>query len=203
MRPDGGLIRLVSSLGDIRGVRPGKFHFLGLLVLGAILATGCANGTYPLDIFYEMHYHQSFHAGEPPRLTVPEGAVPITGVQMVTGVNPFPESQIADGAALFATNCTMCHGLKGEGNGPVLETMRARYNPLFNPALSPDLTSDAPAHAQSGPPAGVLSWIVAGSGFIMPSFQKLLSVDEQWLLVNFIRGCYGQERQTDCPDWSQ
>ena len=49
---------------------------LGLTLLSVLfLALGCAQGSYPLDIFYEMHYQKSFKAHEPPRLSVPETAV--------------------------------------------------------------------------------------------------------------------------------
>ena len=125
----------------------------GLLVVLGVVAAGCANGTYPLDLFYEMHYQQSFGAHEPPRLTVPEGAVPVTGKELFGTENPIPPGErLEEGARLYATNCAFCHGATGKGDnpelqGPVLRIMREKYNyPQSNPTkdytITPDLTAD-------------------------------------------------------------
>ena len=91
-----------------------------ILVLASIVAVGCSNGTYPVDIFYEMHYQQSYGPHEPPRLSAPAGAVPITGVQISTGENPFEASPtvLHAGESIFASNCVFCHGAQGKGGWP-------------------------------------------------------------------------------------
>ena len=167
---------------------PGKLYLLGALVLGATLGAGCANGTYPLDIFYEMHYQQSYAASEPPRLTVPAEAVPVTGKELVGSVNPIEGQRVEEGARLFATNCVFCHGFDGKGTGQVLQTMRDKYNyPQSNPSgdytITPDLTDD---FVKGQPDVGIFGWITNGVT-VMPAFGKLLTVEERWLLVNYIR----------------
>jgi mono/diheme cytochrome c family protein len=157
-------------------------------LLAAFFATGCANGTYPLDIFYEMHYQQSYGVQEPPRISVPRNAVPVTGRVLFGTENPIPGQRVEEGARLFAANCAFCHGATGKGDGPVLGVMRDRYNyPQRNPngdyTITPDLTSDFVA---GQPDVGLFAWMTSGVT-VMPSFARVLSVEERWLLVNYIR----------------
>ena len=177
--------------------RIGRPYLLALLVLVGVLAAGCANGTYPVDLFYEMHYQQSYQSHEPPRLTAPAGSVPITGVGLDLAENPIPGERVEEGAGLFVTNCSFCHGLNGRGDGPVLQTMINNYpfdegtkaGYQAHPALSPDLTSsELPTHAAGDATndAILYTWITNGAT-VMPAFGKLLSVEERWLLVNYIR----------------
>jgi O-antigen ligase len=58
MRKVSGQIQ--RQLGSrLRGRR--KLYLIGVALLITLVATvGCAQGTYPLDIFYEMHYQQSY-----------------------------------------------------------------------------------------------------------------------------------------------
>ena len=46
-----------------------KGWFFGIATLLGLLVVGCTQGSYPVDIFYEQHYQQSFKSHEPPRLT--------------------------------------------------------------------------------------------------------------------------------------
>jgi len=168
-------------------VRLRTLTLLGVVAFSAV-ALGCANGTYPLDLFYEMHYQQSYSSHEPPRLSVPQGAVPITGVEVPTADNPFsPGERLEDGKQLFMTNCVFCHGPGGRGDGPVLENfMRPIYGYVPIPELNPDLTSSEPGHANAISDIEIYSWITNGF-IVMPAFKKLLSEEERWLLVNYIR----------------
>ena len=52
---------------------------VGLAIVAGMLAVGCSQGSYPLDIFYEMHYQPSYKVQEPPRLSPPASAVPWYG----------------------------------------------------------------------------------------------------------------------------
>ena len=189
--------RLLKRLAGSR-----RLVIAALLVVAGVTAAACANGTYPLDIFYEMHYAQSYGAHEPPRLSPPESAVPITGKALATAENPIPGARVDEGARLFATNCVICHGSQGRGDGLVLVTMQEKYGYKTLDALgvSPDLTSSVEVgHAQSLSDKGVFDWITNGTGFVMPSFAKLLSVEERWLLVNYIDRCLDEVGLPDCP----
>ncbi len=75
--------------------------FLGLLLVG------CTQGTYPVDIFYEQHYQQSYKSGEPPVLT---------GVADAVAFYPPTASIVTNtGADLYRVNCQMCHGADSTG----------------------------------------------------------------------------------------
>ena len=166
-----------------------------ILILTTFASISCAQGSYPVDFFYEMHYHPSYHPQEPPRLSPPESAVPITGKEVpltvddiATLVNPIPEEMIDKGKFLYEINCAMCHGLSGTGDGTVLGLMINKYN--YEPKLPPDLTT------VKGYPDGFLYGIISNRDLIltdpnqhkvMPQFQKLLTPTERWAIVNYIR----------------
>ena len=82
---------------------------------------------------------------------------------------------IANGAALFATNCAQCHGEDGLGDGPLARTL---------PAPPANFRVHVPFH-----PDGVLfAWISDGiRGTGMPAWSDELSEQERWDLVNFLR----------------
>ena len=171
--------------------RLGKLRLLALLVVAGVVAAACAEGTYPLDIFYEMHYQQSFHSHEPPRLTAPGDAVPITGRALLTTENPIAGEMVAEGAQLFARNCVFCHGELGQGDGPVLQTMKDVYGYGTDArpyTITPILTDDFVTNQSD---VAIFGWITNGVT-VMPPFNKLLSVEERWLLVNYIRSLSDQ-----------
>jgi len=154
-----------------------------LAVVVGILASACSytlpgRGSYPLDIFYEMHYQQSYKSNEPPRLS---------GVADAVAWFPAPRSTAFEtntGSYLFAVNCSMCHGADGkgsaspEGPGPVLKTMVERYG--YSEKAPTDLTAFPPAFIEDvikfTPEAGRPRYF--GEGSVMPPFGKLLSSEE-------------------------
>ena len=175
---------------------------LPLFLVAGVLTGGCANGTYPLDIFYEMHYQQSFGSQEPPRLSIPGGAVPTTGIQISTGQNPFDASAnvLELGQTIFSGNCAFCHGVEGKGDGPVLNTMKEVYGYGTDDqpyTITPDFTDPFVVDQAD---VGLFGWVTSGVT-VMPSFEKLLSVDERWLVVNYIRACLTgrSTNELDCP----
>jgi copper transport protein len=94
-------------------------------------------------------------------------------------INPVPPSaeSIQRGQALFSTNCALCHGQTGKGDGPVGLTLNPR------PA---DLTQHAIAGIHTD--AQLFEWITNGfPGSRMPTFKSALSDTDRWHLVNFIR----------------
>ena len=117
-----------------------------------------------------MHYNESYKSQEPDRLDVPSDAVPVS--------IPKPTST---GKELFIVNCSMCHGLTGAGNGKVLSIMITKYG--YTPKVDPDLTSDM---VQNLPDVAILA-IISNGITVMPGFDKLLTEEEQLLILQYIR----------------
>lgn len=161
-----------------------KRYLLGLAILASLFAIGCTQGSYPVDIFYEMHYQQSYKAQEPPSLSAPEGSV---------AWFPPPESTSFDsGRHLFTVNCSMCHGTDAKGSaspqgpGPVLRILTVQYG--YQEQAPTDLTLFTPDFIQS-----VVSFTSQpgrsryfGDSSIMPPFGKLLSAKEIRVIAEYI-----------------
>ncbi len=194
------LIRTLRAATLRRGVLP-RLAILGALF--SLAAAACAQGSYPVDIFYEMHYQPSHHSQEPPRLLPPEGSVPITGKEPTLRVassdldsitNPIPGEGVAQGAALFDVNCAMCHGASGIGDGLVLATMIDKYG--YTPKLNTNLTlvnvfgySDGQLFATitNRDLRTEIESLSPDAAVVMPQFQDLLTAEERWMLVNYLK----------------
>ena len=172
--------------------RPGRKGLLVIsLLVGLITLTGCSQGSYPLDIFYEMHYQPSYKAHEPPRLSVPESAVAWFPPPPATS---FANNDGEHGEHLFQVNCSMCHGPLGKGDGPVLKKMMKEYG--YEPAITPDLTSD---QVKAMGPDGIKVFMLGGM-VVMPSFSKLLTDEEMRLVAEYVVNCLQKEKQLQaCP----
>ena len=171
---------------------------LAVLALVAIAATGCgrgvwpfSQGSYPVDIFYEMHYQPAYKAHEPPRLSPPASAVPWYGA-----VAPEPTSFAGSGQYIYETNCLMCHGVTGQGDGPVLARIIVDYGYQTTDAalLNPNLTSEA---ARSLDRNGLRGAITGGVN-VMPSFAKLLTEQQIELVLDYVEGCLQDGNQAAC-----
>jgi mono/diheme cytochrome c family protein len=169
--------------------RLGRRQWAVLVVFTGLLVGACipSSPSYPFDVFPEMHYGQGHRPGEPPRRSPPAEAVPVTGrapsrsldeaAQLQNPLPPGPET-VARGQALFRLNCQPCHGQAGKGDG--------RVAPYFQAAKVPppaDLTSD---RVRSRTDGQLYAIIDQGLG-AMPPFGHLLSDEERWALVAFIR----------------
>ena len=118
--------------------------------------------------------------GEGP-LPVPPQSIPVEGPAYIPGngapPNPVPAdaTSIARGKQLFETNCVMCHGAEGEGNGTVAA--------FFTKKKPADLTSPAIQSLSDG-----TIFLVISNGFgFMPALNENFLVRERWDLVNFVR----------------
>ncbi len=91
-------------------------------------------------------------------------------------VNPFKGnvSATADGKKIFNQMCVLCHGLHGKGNGEAgLSLERKPANFL---ALKVIKETD-----------GNIFWKITHGKPPMASYEELLSDDQRWKLVNYIR----------------
>ncbi len=98
------------------------------------------------------------------------------GNPTAVAVNPYPGdgASINRGALLFGRYCTACHGDTGRGNGPEARTAN------FRPA---DLTR---SQMQTKSDGNLFTTITDGRGY-MPSWGHLLSEQQRWDLINYIR----------------
>ncbi len=89
--------------------------------------------------------------------------------------NPVPadKDSIARGGPIYNTHCALCHGEKGKGDGVAGSTLSPR------PA---DLTKHAGHHGD-----GELAWKIAHGRGAMPGFKNVLTEEQIWDVVNFIR----------------
>jgi mono/diheme cytochrome c family protein len=161
----------------------------GALGLAALLTVACNSGSYPVDVFPEMHYQPSQRRLEPERLAAPAGAVPVTGAQprltfdQAGGLaNPVPRTAEAEARAreLYRVNCAMCHGSDGRGQG----ALAPYYNQ--NPAASVPPT-DLAAPRVRARTDGQLYWLLAEGIGNMPAYGTLLTEQELWTVVRAIR----------------
>ncbi len=85
-----------------------------------------------------------------------------------------PES-VWEGARLYLLHCLVCHGEKGDGQGPWRDKL-----PL-DPA---DFTD---AHMMSEMTDGEIFWKLSTGRELMPAFKDKLTPAQRWHLVNFLR----------------
>jgi mono/diheme cytochrome c family protein len=115
-------------------------------------------------------------------LPVPERSIPIEGAVVIPGMgapeNPteVDDASIVRGRELFVINCQMCHGVTGEGTGPI-----APFLIHFKPA---NLTSDV---VQAKSDGSIFLTITNGLEGRMPPLNENLTVSERWDVVNFVR----------------
>jgi putative copper export protein/mono/diheme cytochrome c family protein len=80
---------------------------------------------------------------------------------------------VAAGAKLFQKHCTDCHGKSGHGDGPATSAVVPAAN-LTEPHTA--------LHT-----AGDMFWWLTHGKASMPGFAAVLSEDERWDLINFLR----------------
>jgi len=87
-------------------------------------------------------------------------------------IPPTAES-IARGRQLFLKDCAVCHGSEGRGDG--VATLPVRPDDLGKIAPPPVF------------PDGVVAYRIINGVKMMPAFKSVLSENEIWDLLNFIR----------------
>ena len=119
----------------------------------------------------------------PVRGTIPRGFLPLryregpaeaerAGRELV---NPYAHTAAAveQGQHLYETFCLVCHGVNGEGDGPIVPA-------IPNP---PSYTSD---RVRSMPAGQLFHVITFGSGR-MPSYRSQVPVNDRWLIVSYVQ----------------
>ena len=171
-----------------------RIAIIGLLGLFALLASACSvqeTTAYPVDVFTEMHYAQSNRMQEPPRLQPPVESVAFAPLGDAEASLAVPatqrrayEAQVAEN--LYQVNCSVCHGVTGEGDGPATAHIQASDSFYFSKNGT-----------KYGQPANLLAtrdqrteeiWFgtINNGIVVMPAFQKLLSEEEIWDIVTYL-----------------
>jgi mono/diheme cytochrome c family protein len=99
--------------------------------------------------------------------------------------NPFEgeEEAAAEGEVLFQANCASCHGPGGAGDGPAAAGLEPAPTNL--------------AEIQGNLADNYLYWRIADGGLmqpfnsVMPAWRGILSEDQIWQLITFIRTLEG------------
>jgi copper transport protein len=97
-----------------------------------------------------------------------------------TAGNPIPSTQdsIDKGRVLFMNNCTKCHGETGRGDGPLASSL---------PIPPANLYDHIPYH----PDQFFFGVMTKGLSGVMPAFENVLSENDRWNILNFLRDQFG------------
>lgn len=102
----------------------------------------------------------------------------VSGLKNAVAVS---EKSISEGKAIFTGKgtCANCHGEEGKGNGPLADSFDPRPRDFYD---ADDIGW------QKARTDGEIFWSISkGTELGMISFEDMLSVEERWSLVNYIR----------------
>ncbi len=176
-----------------------KMVWLGLIAAVCVLALACSTGSYPVDVFTEMHYQQSYRSQEPPRLLPAEDAVPFTKessplrslepisqADVLVMVNPIPRNAATEelGRQIFMTNCAVCHGPTGRSDSFIADAFRRlNITPPADFATAGSITGTA----NDGSTDGLAFWSISNGITNMPAFRNLLTQEDRWTVIHYLR----------------
>jgi mono/diheme cytochrome c family protein len=91
--------------------------------------------------------------------------------------NPIPNTPESRSRAqkIYVDKCASCHGVRGDGNGEMAK------------ALDPHPSNFTDRHMMKEMTDGEIFWKITTGKGPMPSYQKELTENERWDLVNYIR----------------
>jgi mono/diheme cytochrome c family protein len=159
-------------------------------------------GSHKVIVFSEMHYQPKFDSQEIPRLLPPSDSVPITGREIeyaslekyapLTVPDSVNENYSrADAGELYRINCQVCHGASMSGDGLVVPFMTRGAKPVNLNAEITQQSAEGELFAyitEGGRQGYALTSLGRESTSPMPRFKLLLTEDERWALVKFLRG---------------
>jgi mono/diheme cytochrome c family protein len=95
--------------------------------------------------------------------------------------NPVPADahSVQLGRAVYVKQCQSCHGRGGKGDGPAV----GRLNVEVTDLTDPDVESQTD---------GELFSIITNGSKPMPSYRKLLTEQQRWHVVNYLRAAFGK-----------
>jgi putative copper export protein/mono/diheme cytochrome c family protein len=108
----------------------------------------------------------------------------------------FSSDTIVSGAALYAQNCVVCHGVEGMGDGRLAKTL---------PVPPANLTAE---HLWMHSDGELFWWLTDGirtpEGVkVMPGFADVLEEDQRWALIDYIRAHNAGHAFEEAGRWPQ
>ncbi|CAN5631808.1 cytochrome c [soil metagenome] len=176
---------------------------VGLMAVASLTVSGCRDAAgYDLDvlfgyipIFSTMRGTVSYQPYQLPRLPAP-GSVPVSSplqddlppftqlqLDSVGAVltNPIPASAevLARGQVVYERQCSVCHGVLGDGAGSVV-----------GPGRFPSATAvrDPATAARSD---GYLYGVIRVGRGLMPAYGERISHPDRWAVVHYVRQLQG------------
>jgi mono/diheme cytochrome c family protein len=97
--------------------------------------------------------------------------------------NPVPatEESLARGKVFYETNCLVCHGAEGRGDGPVGLKFVEKAPVDLNDAYTQDQAD------------GQLFFTLTRGRVLMPFYRDALSPSERWDVINYVKSEFGDK----------
>ena len=91
--------------------------------------------------------------------------------------NPFPPSRavLVRGQQVYTTFCAVCHGVRGAGDGPVIQTKKFPNPPSYADRRLIDM------------PDGQMFHVITRGTELMPSYAGQISAEDRWKAIHYIR----------------
>ena len=147
---------------------------LKTLFLALVLLTGC---------LWAQEKKETTPPAKPATTAAPEPAHPVTiSAEDKARKNPikFTDVSVERGKKIFATQCALCHGDKGDGKGELAADMKLTVPDFTKPDTLKDQTD------------GELFTIIGTGTDTMPSQASRLTETHRWNLVNYLRVLSGK-----------
>lgn len=156
------------------------FWMIIVAVTGALLVAACAPSPpeapgAQAEQAEEEHEADDGHSHSPGQHMAGMHNVPEEAAAVPNPIAATDES-IEAGKQIFATNCAVCHGESGQGDGPGaagLETPPANFTEVHVQELSDGALFYIVSHGRPDTP--------------MPAWDNVLSEDQRWQVVNYLR----------------
>lgn len=90
--------------------------------------------------------------------------------------NPVPadDKSLAAGKEVYIKECASCHGEAGKGNGPAAKDLTTPPGDLSSPKMTQQTD-------------GALFWKITEGRKPMPTYEKMLSEEQRWQVINYVR----------------
>jgi mono/diheme cytochrome c family protein len=149
--------------------------FIGILLFVVACSPSISADTADVDQVEEEHMDEDDPSHNPGEHMAGAHNVPEEAAAVPNPISD-TEDSVESGGAIFATNCAVCHGAEGRGDGPSAESLETK------PA---DLTE---GHVQELSDGSLFYIVSHGKPETpMPAWEGVLEEEDRWNVVNFLR----------------